>query len=280
MKSAVLITIPLLLWGTILFAAEKYGDAILEEGAMTILREGETLNFNTAGESIEVFEQDLLRLRAKSRVILNSRENAILTLGSNAIFQVKPWEQNEESGFLRALFGRFRAAVTDLVGGEEFNVKTATATIGIKGTEYIATITSQGNAMLVVTENSVAFQGLVGPPQIVGENLVSVVVGANPATPPAPVPPAVLEALSGDNLDSPPPNAPGAADLPGEEGLINAGIVTEEQLEKGKEDEPDFDADADGEGDVGVETPEIDEIDLEEAKENLFRGDVRIDFQQ
>ena len=269
MKRA-MIAIPLvLLWASFLTAAERYGDAVVEEGAMTIIRDGETLSFKSTGDEIPVFEQDLLRLRSNSRAVLRGRENAVLTLGSNAIFQVKPWEVKEESGFLRALFGKFRSVVTDLIGGDQFNIKTPTATIGVKGTEYFGAVTSDGDTMLIVTESRVQLLGQRGEPVIVGEGFVSVVTGRKSATPPAPVPTGVRNNLSEDNLDSAPPTSDEAEELPGEVALVDAGII---DGEGGEGSEIDIDSE-----DSEFDTPDID-IDLDEAQNNLFRGEADIQF--
>jgi hypothetical protein len=124
------------------WAASKYGDATVEQGSMTIIREGSAINVKASGQTVPVNEQDLVRVRDDSRVVLKTADRATVTLGANAVFQVQPWEQQEKKGLFKMLFGRFRASVAGLTGGERFNAKTATATIGVKGTEYVSAVTA------------------------------------------------------------------------------------------------------------------------------------------
>ena len=234
-KIAVILPMLLLAAGSN-WAAVRYGEATIERGAMTIIREGRSLKFDQLNEEIEINEEDLIRVRPQSRVTLHSREMATIALGSNAVFHVKPWRSKGKSGFLRALFGRFRASVVALAGGEQFNVKTATATIGVKGTEYRTHVTNRGGTLLIVGDATVGFQGQQGPEVTVGADFLSLIININPPTPPAPIPPQVDAEFGPDNLDSPAPNSLAGRDFPGEEGLIQAGIVTEDELNEGKGD--------------------------------------------
>jgi hypothetical protein len=271
MKAWIAATIlPLLVLGaTTLMAAARYGDAVLERGEMVVLREGRRLSFNTPNETIPINEEDLIRLRDNSQVKLQSREKATLTLGSNAVFQVKPWQSGEEKGVARVLFGRFRAAVVGLVGGERFNVKTATATIGVKGTEYRTMVTTQGSTLLVVSENVVSIAA--SPAEDVHENQLSVVLPGGHPTPPSPVPPEVQQQFGVSNLDSPDPTSNLALNFPGEDGLLKAGIISTQQLENSKKESP-------PPGEERKSQQQLPPSGLDEAKENLFRGNLRITF--
>ena len=235
LKIATVLPLLLLLSGA-LMAATQYGEATVEQGSMTIVREGRSLQFNTVNETVPVNEEDLIRVREDSRVVLKSRENATMTLGANAVFHVKPWRAKGKTGFVRALFGRFRATIAGLVGGEQFNVKTATATIGVKGTEYLSAITSRGSTMLITTEHDPDFTGQRGPPVDVQPGEMSLVININPPTPPAPVPPEVGQQFGINNLNAPPPNSRRGRNFPGERGLVRSGIVTDDDLDEGKGD--------------------------------------------
>lgn len=269
LKIATILPLLLLVSG-VLWAATQYGEAVIEKGSMTIIREGRTLQFSQANQPVPVNEEDLIRVRAQSSVVLKSRENARVTLGANAVFHVKRWRQREKQGFVRALFGRFRAAVVGLTGGEQFNVKTATATIGVKGTEYRTQVTSRGGTMLIVTHNTVGLHGQRGTEVDVTTGHLSLVVNVNPPTPPAPVPPEVGKQFGDDDLNSPPPNSHTAQDFAGEDGLKRAGIVTDDDLESGRGDgfEP-------PRGRPPV--PDVN-IDVNAASEALRRARVRLSF--
>ena len=229
LKIATVLPILLLVSG-VLWAAPQYGEAMIEQGSMTIVREGRSMNFEKSATAVPVNEEDLIRVRPDSLVQLKSRENATITLGSNAVFQVKPWQSHGKSGFLRALFGRFRAAVVGLSGGEQFNMKTATATIGVKGTEYDGQVTNSGGTLLIVVNHIVGFQGQRGGEHDVHEGFVSLILNFNPPTPPAPTPPGLV----GKDLNSPPANSPEGGNFNGQILLIGAGIVTQDELDQGQ----------------------------------------------
>ena len=153
-----------------LFAAAKYGDAILKRGSMTVVRQGRTTRYRRINQSIPIEENDLIRVRSRSRVLLKTREKADMTLGSNSVFHVKRWRKKGKTGFARSLFGRFRATVTGLFGGSRVNVRTASATIGVKGTRFQVQVTNRGGTLLAVQESNVALEGQTGPEVDVGEN--------------------------------------------------------------------------------------------------------------
>ena len=237
-----------------LFAATKYGEAFIKRGSMTVVRGGRTTRYRQVNRPIRIEENDLIRVRSRSRVLLKTREKADMTLGSNSVFHVKKWRKKGKTGFMRSLFGRFRATVTGLFGGRRVNVRTASATIGVKGTRFQVQVTNRGGTMLVVQESEVGLQGQNGPEVNVGPNRVSIVININPATPPVEVPQTIVNLVSGEKwLDAPPANSASAGNFVGEAGLVKAGIVTEEDLNEGK-----------GSGDVEL-IPEA-----FEAPENLF----------
>lgn len=147
-------------WG-----ATQYGLATVEQGEMTILREGKSLSFHASPQAVPVNERDLVRVRDASRIVLKTQDQAIMTLGANAVFQCEPWQTPDRSGTFRMLFGRFRAEVIGLAGGSRFNVKTATATIGVKGTQYAFALASNGNAAVLGLENVTTAAGRDGVEQ-------------------------------------------------------------------------------------------------------------------
>ena len=117
-------------WG-----ATKYGDASIIKGKVIVLRAGKRLTFDSNDRNVQINHQDVVRLGQDSSMVLSTVEKATITLGSNAVLHVKSWQRREQKGFFRMLFGRMRAKISGLVGNERFNVRSATATIGVKGTE-------------------------------------------------------------------------------------------------------------------------------------------------
>jgi hypothetical protein len=212
-----------LMFGTgTLQAASLYGTAAVEEGTLTIIRSGRSIEFKSSPEEIQVEAKDLLRVRENSRVLLKPNEKAVLTLGSNAVFQVEPWQSGDNGGFMRALFGRFRATVTGLAGNERFNVKTATATIGVKGTEYRSAVTSGGQTAAMGEEHTTTLAGRDGVEQPVNAGQLSVTVGSS-ATVAVTAPEEFRRSM--ESLNSPEPTSRQAQDFPAQDALIKAGVL-------------------------------------------------------
>lgn len=222
------------------FGAAQYGVAEVEKGAMTLVRDGNKLHYTAGGAPVNIVVDDVILVQQDSRVVLRTQDKALVTIGSNAAFQVRPWESQEKSGFLRALFGRFRVKATALAG-QEFNVKTATATIGIKGTEYVGSVTAQGDAIILVQESTVQVAGLDGIEQPVKPDLIAVALnGKEGATAPSLPPEEVKAALETTTLDAPPPVSAQASALPAEEVLVKSGIISQKDLAESKLTEADF----------------------------------------
>jgi hypothetical protein len=254
------------------WAAAKYGDAMVEQGTMTIVREGQSINFAASGKPVPVNEKDLVRVRDNSRVQLKTADSASVTLGANAVFQVEPWQQQEQKGMFRMLFGRFRATVTGLAGGERFNVKTATATIGVKGTEYSSAVTTGGYTSVLGIESVVENTGSDGVAQPISPGQVSVT--ASPATPAIPAPQEFIDAMR--NLNSPSPWNTAALYLPAMQALINAGVVSPAALDKWKQEQ----AEAGGGEGGGANVPPPFKFDDAQQQGQLFKGKLRPNFQK
>ena len=256
------------------YAVGVYGNAVVEQGEMLILRNGEGLLIQSSPKPVEVMEEDLLRVRPNSKVVLNSKEKAVITLGANSVFHVKPWEKKEESGFTRMLFGRIRASVIGLVGGERFNMKTATATIGVKGTDYRTAVAPQGEVLVISEDHTPTLQGPFGAVQEIGEGKMSFAAQNIAATEPVDVPEEITKEFPHDNLNSDVANSLAAAKIPGEEIMIQAGIISQTQSEGSHED----DFNDGGSSDALERMPRL-EIDIDNALDNLYRGNLQLIFQ-
>jgi len=228
-----------LLFAVPAMAESQYGEAFLEEGKMTVLRDNKPKIFTAEKDkgAITILEKDLIRMSNNSRVRIETREKAQVNLGSNAILQVEAWKQRDKNGNMRMLFGRFRTKVTGLVQGEEFNVKTATATIGVKGTEYICMVAANGNTTMIPVDHVVQLEGLDGLVRDVSPGQISVVVNGQRATPPTQVPKEIRNDLTSQRLDSPSVESHMASSLPGESALVQTGIVDEGVLMESKVEE-------------------------------------------
>ena len=219
-------------WG-----ATKYGDATIESGKMIVLRGGQRMVYTPSDQNVSINHQDIIRLGSSSKVVLRTVEKATLTLGSNAVLHVEPWQKQEKKGAMRMLFGRFRAVVTGLSGGERFNVRTATATIGVKGTELSAMQTAAEDTLLWVESskkrNPVDFGGLTGDDVEVPVGYASLVKGSQAVRNPVRANAALRKELG--NLDSPSPTSDEASRLPDQ--VAGSGLAANGDTDGGDGDE-------------------------------------------
>jgi hypothetical protein len=254
--------------------AALYGNASVVQGEMTILRAGQAMRYAQGDDGINVEEGDLIRVRNRSRVMLATVEKATINLGSNAVFQVKPFEKKEEKGLFRVLFGRFRAKISGLAGNERFNVKTATATIGVKGTEYTSFTTATGATGAGVTESQVTFIDNNGVTHEIPTGFFSLALNEG-AIDPIATPEELLGLITGDDLDSPPPGSPGANDIPGGQTLVDQGLIGGSQLDQsgtGDTTAVDF-------GFFGVDDAEDFDFETSTDEAQVIQGTLDIEFE-
>ncbi|MCZ6728500.1 MAG: FecR domain-containing protein [SAR324 cluster bacterium] len=267
-------------WG-----ATKYGDASINKGKVIVLRAGKRLTFDSNDRNVQINHQDVVRLGQDSSMVLSTVEKATITLGSNAVLHVKSWQRREQKGFFRMLFGRMRAKISGLVGSERFNVRSATATIGVKGTEETLLTNVQGDCVVAVSESVVQLGGLDGKVLDVPEGAASAVVGGITPQVTFTVDPATVA-----NLDSDKPTADVSMQVPLGQTLVDNGVVTQEQIDRSETGASE-----------GVELPEAappgeeqqeekaeeaeDVVDdagekaAEAATERIFTAPVSIDFE-
>ncbi len=140
------------------YGLTKYGSVTVNKGDLTILRDGKRLSFSAGEKSIKVMKKDVLRAGKNSLITLNTVQQTSVELGSHAIFQVRPFKIGNKTGYLRMLFGKARFQTTGFTkeNSRRFRLRTATAVIGVKGTEWIQQTNSNG-----VTDTEV-LEGIVG----------------------------------------------------------------------------------------------------------------------
>jgi FecR protein len=114
-------------------AAIKYGEAVIKKGNVVIVRKGRMKLYTQKNNPVAIFENDTIRTLRNSALTLSNQDKNRVTLGANAIMQVKSWNKNKIKGKIRMLFGKFRARTAKLKKKRSLNIRTATATMGIKG---------------------------------------------------------------------------------------------------------------------------------------------------
>lgn len=138
-----LLTITTFIWSNI-------GNVGALKGTATIKRNSHTLDVKS-GMVLEV--KDMIITADRSQVQVTLKDNTVVTIGSNSTFvfdtyQFGSKEESEvkmhiERGFFRSLTGKIGK-----LAPERFKVKTVSATIGIRGTDFSARVSEQKETIL------------------------------------------------------------------------------------------------------------------------------------
>ncbi|HEX2826132.1 MAG TPA: FecR domain-containing protein [Burkholderiales bacterium] len=119
---------------------EAAGEVTFVQGIATAQTPGFAARFLAKGEP--VYEGEILNTGAKAFALITLKDGTKLTLRPNSSFQLERFKQggNDESAIFRILKGGVRA-LTGLIGKrnpQNVEVRTTTATIGIRGTSFDA----------------------------------------------------------------------------------------------------------------------------------------------
>lgn len=86
----------------------EYGSARVLKGDLTVVRNGKIYTYTSNNQNVSILTGDVLQVGQESRVILNTVESTQIRLGSNSVFQVKPWKKRQKTGYARLLYGKLR----------------------------------------------------------------------------------------------------------------------------------------------------------------------------
>ncbi len=130
MKIILLILLSVSLWGNI-------GAVMALKGTAEIIRFGSSIEIKSG---IDVKQKDEIITQDNSRVQVMLNDDTVVTIGSNSSFSFEEFSQEKdgEKIEMRANRGFFRS-VSGKIGKfapERFKVKTASAIIGIRGTDF------------------------------------------------------------------------------------------------------------------------------------------------
>ncbi|WP_323588135.1 FecR family protein [Aliarcobacter butzleri] len=149
----------LLLFASFLFA--NIGTVSLVEGKATILRNGQTLGTNM-GDKIE--NKDVISTQVNSKIKITFIDNTIVTIGKESSLNIEEYIFNtstkEAKTELNVLKGAFHTITGEIgkVNPDKFKLKTKSASIGIRGTEFYGDenriVCTQGR--IIVLSNSVS----------------------------------------------------------------------------------------------------------------------------
>lgn len=126
--------------GALAAAANGVAEVIVSQGLTTAQRAGEPARFVTKGDALA--EGEVLNTSSRGYVVLGFKDGARMTLRPGTTFVIEKYahDAGEESALLRLVKGGLRA-LTGLIGKRNpsgVSINTATATIGIRGTDFDA----------------------------------------------------------------------------------------------------------------------------------------------
>lgn len=128
----------LLLFASFLFA--NIGTVSLVEGKATILRNGQTLGANM-GDKIE--NKDVISTQVNSKIKITFIDNTIVTIGKESSLNIEEYifdttNKSQAKTELNVLKGAFHTITGEIgkVNPDKFKLKTKSASIGIRGTEF------------------------------------------------------------------------------------------------------------------------------------------------
>jgi len=122
------------------------GSIVSYKGDVSVMRGDKTLIVTQKGFTIE--EKDVINASKKSRAQIRFKDQTVITVGANSVLKVEQFlfgnAQNSKAEF-GMLKGAFRS-ITGKIGKmspKKFNLKTPTATIGIRGSQGITVVGDQ-----------------------------------------------------------------------------------------------------------------------------------------
>jgi FecR protein len=151
-----------LAWG--MSYAQDVGRVLLAAGNVTAVRAGATIKL-TPGAAVQ--DKDVLRTGATSNLQVRFSDDSMVSLRENSELRIEEFRfSGKEDGTERAFFNLVKGglrAFTGVVGrgnNNNYRMSTSTATIGIRGTDYVATLCEQGSCRN--DDGSAAKDGLYG----------------------------------------------------------------------------------------------------------------------
>lgn len=138
------------------------GEITAIQGNATILPAG-AHRTRPASVGTVVYARDVLQTETNARMRIRFKDESLLTLGASASFRVNRFDYSKERGTVTALLtvakGFFRSITGKLKLRRNTVVRTSTATLGIRGTDFMGEATSE-LTQVFVSEGAVAVTGL------------------------------------------------------------------------------------------------------------------------
>lgn len=134
--------ITFLLFITQTFAAELAGEVVSVDGSVFIRADGRVAaKLKPAKSGDPVYAGDVVNTPSNGKIKILLKDKSIVDLGPSALFKVEGFKLNggaDRQADVSMMYGTLRAAVTQKIEGKgRFKVKTPSATMGVRGTEFM-----------------------------------------------------------------------------------------------------------------------------------------------
>jgi len=239
MRKIVIIFASILLFAQSASGLTKYGDATINKGFLIVVRNGQTLRFTDPDQTYEILKHDVLKVGPDSMITLDTVQNTIVKFGSNAVFQVRPWKQKKKRGYLRMLYGKALVMTKKIFTRKDrFNLKTATAVAGVRGSRWRPEVTSTGILEIEVLEGKIGITPTYSRDVeiLVNKGKRSVSLNGIKATEPT-----AYEPEEEPELDSVPPTAKESVEIDNKEFYIENDLADTDEFEEGEKETADID---------------------------------------
>jgi FecR protein len=210
-------------WTTALWAADPLpiGELVVQQGLLKVRRNEQELVFRASQRKIPMFVGDEVQSAKETRATLSFRKNdEVIVLYASSYFRVED-VQPVRSVFALSV-GKAIFAVARRLSQQIFEVRTPTATIGVKGTEFVVGTDGIHKTFLLTLTGAVSMSSNDFPDieVLVRKDQASFTTKGKLPTPPSPVTPEMRESIRSDEglksmisaeaLAPPPPEPPGA----------------------------------------------------------------------
>lgn len=143
-----------------LLAAEKIGEAVYFEGTVTVVRDGEEMDSSEVQIGMDIQNFDLLKTASNGLAeikITSSKAPAMtvkMSTSTQFSFELSKLGTKTQSG-LSLLTGVLTLKVAKLSGSQSVSVKTDSAAMGVRGTEFTVTAPASGDLLVTCGEGEV-----------------------------------------------------------------------------------------------------------------------------
>lgn len=146
----------------------RVGKMVLVQGEVLILHEKMPGAYR-AGNDLPLFEGDTIITRERGRIRFELNDGSVMTLASETKLVINRSIYNPEkktrSSFLGMTLGKARFWVKKLMGFKtsEFKVKTKTAVVGVRGSDFIIVANAERTEVIALEKTDLEVVSLIGP---------------------------------------------------------------------------------------------------------------------